>query len=421
MTTTVTRSTGTRSRLTLPPAGSFVAMAAAFAAFFIAAGAPTPLLPIYEAKWHFPASMVTVAFGVYAIALLLTLLIVGSLSDHIGRRPLLIGALALELVSMLVFLFSPSISWIIVARIIQGVATAAATSSFSAAILELAPGRRKPLAGVIAGLAPAAGIGVGALFAGVIAQFSSSAAATVWIILAAVMLIALVFAIFTPETATRKPGTIASLRPQVSVPPAARTVFAVTLPSLIAAWLVSALFLGLMPTILRLKFGIDSPVVSGLAAFAEQGAGGAAALALSKLRPQRLVFAGGLAIVAGIVLFIASIAATSLPLLWIGAIVGGAGLGGAFTGTIRSLVPLVGAQERAGLFAAIYLVSYLTFGVPVIVAGLFLSTVGVTAIALIFGAVTVVAAAAGVVTQLATARRTGLASKSCPTAEGKPR
>jgi MFS family permease len=411
MSTTLARGTGNPSRSALPPAASFVAMTAAFAAFFIAAGAPTPLLPIYEANWHFPASMVTVAFGVYAIALLLTLLIVGSLSDHIGRRPLLISALALELVSMLVFLVSPSISWIIAARVIQGIATAAATSSFSAAILELAPDKRKHLAGVIAGLAPAAGIGVGALFSGVIAQFSSSAAATVWIILAAVMLIALVFAIFTPETATRKPGAIASLRPQVSVPPAARGVFAVTLPSLIAAWLVSALFLGLMPTILRLKFGIGSPVVSGLAAFAEQGAGGAVAVALSGMKPQRLVFAGGFAIVAGIVLFIASITATSLPLLWIGAIVGGAGLGGAFTGTIRSLVPLVAAQERAGLFSSIYLVSYLTFGVPVIVAGLFLSTIGVTAIALIFGSVTVVAAAAWVVTQLATARHAGLAGK----------
>jgi len=411
MTTTVARSAGARSRSTLPTAASFVAMAAAFAAFFIAAGAPTPLLPIYEAKWNFPASMVTVAFGVYAIALLLTLLVVGSLSDHIGRRPLLISALALELVSMLVFLVSPSISWIIAARIIQGVATAAATSSFSAAILELAPDRRKHLAGVITGLAPAAGIGVGALFSGVIAQFSSSAAATVWIILAVVMLIALVFAILTPETASRKPGAIASLRPQVSVPPTARGIFAVTLPSLIAAWLVSALFLGLMPTILHLKFGIDSPAVSGLAAFAEQGAGGATAVALSRMRPQRLVFAGGFAIVIGIVLFIASIAATSLPLLWVGAVVGGAGLGGAFTGTIRSLVPLVEAHERAGLFSAIYLVSYLTFGVPVIVAGLFLSTAGITAIALTFGVVTVVAAATGVVTQLATARRTGLAGR----------
>src|SRR6202000_3034803 len=94
MTTTVTRSTGTRNRLTLPPAGSFVAMAAAFAAFFFAAGAPTPLLPIYEAKWHFPASMVTVAFGVYAIALLVTLLIIGSLLGPIQPRPPLLLRLA---------------------------------------------------------------------------------------------------------------------------------------------------------------------------------------------------------------------------------------------------------------------------------------------------------------------------------------
>jgi len=408
MSSTLARGTGTASRSALPPAASFAAMSAAFAAFFIAAGAPTPLLPIYEANWNFPASMVTVAFGVYAIALLATLLVVGSLSDHIGRRPLLIGALALELVSMLVFLVSPSIGWIIAARIIQGIATAAATSSFSAAILELAPDKRKHLAGVIAGLAPAAGIGVGALFSGVIAQFSSSAAATVWSILAAVMLIALVFAVFTPETVTRKPGAIASLRPHVSVPPAARKEFAVTLPSLIAAWLVSALFLGLMPTILRLKFSIDGPVVSGLAAFAEQGTGGAVALALSNMKPQRLVFGGGFAIVVGLALFISSITASSLPLLWIGAIVGGAGLGAAFTGTIRSLVPLVAAHERAGLFSAIYVVSYITFGVPVIVAGLFLSSTGVTAIALTFGAVTVAAAAAGVVTQLVTRRRTGI-------------
>ena len=109
MSITAVRSPAKRSRSSLPPAVSFAAMTAAFAAFFIAAGAPTPLLPIYEASWQFPTSLVTVAFGVYAIALMLTLLVVGSLSDHIGRRPLLIGALTLELVSMLVFLVSPSI------------------------------------------------------------------------------------------------------------------------------------------------------------------------------------------------------------------------------------------------------------------------------------------------------------------------
>ncbi len=86
------------------------------------------------------------------------------------------------------------------------------------------------------------------------------------------------------------------------------------------------------------------------------------------------------------------------------------------TRVIRSLVPLAGANERAGLFSAIYLVSYITFGIPVILAGLFLSTVGVTAIALTFGAVTVTvtvaAAGTGTVAQLATAHRTALTTNS---------
>lgn len=404
MSTTSAAETG-QTRRRLPTAVAFAAMAVAFAAFFIAAGAPTPLLPIYQSEWHFPASMVTVAFGVYAIALLLTLLVIGSLSDHVGRRPLLIGALALELVSMVVFLVAPNIGWIILARVLQGIATAAATSAFSAAVLELASEKRKHLAGVIAGLAPAGGIGVGALFSGIIAQYSSSAAFIVWLILVIVMVIAFVFSLVTPETASRTPGAAASLRPQVSVPPAARSTFVVTLPSLIGAWLVSALFLGLMPTILHLKFGIDSPLLGGLAAFAEQGAGATIALVFSRLKPRRLAYLGSFAIVAGGALFVISIVADSLPLLWIGAVVAGAGLGGAFTGTLRSLAPLASPHERAGLFSAIYLVSYLTFGIPVIVAGLFLSSVGVTGISVIFGIVTIVAALVGIAAQTATARR----------------
>ena len=75
-------------------------------------------------------------------------------------------------------------------------------------------------------------------------------------------------------------------------------------------------------------------------------------------------------------------------------------------------MPLAGAHERAGLFSAIYLVSYITFGIPVILAGLLLNTVGVTAIALTFGAVTVAAAATGTTAQIATARRTGPTTNS---------
>ena len=96
------------------PLAAFVGAALAFVGVTFAAGAPSPLFVLYQQEWGFPAWVLTVAFAIYAITLLVTLLIAGSLSDHIGRRPVLIGALALEVVSMLLFLFAQDIGWIIV-------------------------------------------------------------------------------------------------------------------------------------------------------------------------------------------------------------------------------------------------------------------------------------------------------------------
>src|SRR4051794_25337364 len=107
----------------IPRPIAFVAMSAALLSFFIAAGAPTPIFPLYERAWGFPPAMLTLAFGVYAVALIVALLVFGSLSDHVGRRPLLIAALVVELAAMAVFVLSPSIGWLIAGRVLQGLAT----------------------------------------------------------------------------------------------------------------------------------------------------------------------------------------------------------------------------------------------------------------------------------------------------------
>jgi len=59
---------------------------------------------------------------------------------------------------------------LIVVRIVQGVATGAASSALSAAVVELAPERRKKLGALMTGMAPVAGLGIGALFASALAQ-----------------------------------------------------------------------------------------------------------------------------------------------------------------------------------------------------------------------------------------------------------
>ncbi|MFJ1767329.1 MFS transporter [Amycolatopsis sp. NPDC088138] len=394
---------GTRKRFPrVSRATGFAGVSAAMVAILVAAGAPTPLLPIYEKEWGFAPWLLTLAFGVYALALLVAILVIGSLSDHIGRRPLMIGALGLELVAMLVFLFSPSIGWLIVARVIQGIATGAASSTLSAAVVELAPERHKKLGALMTGMAPLAGLGIGALFAGLLAQFVSGAAFAVWLVLVVVMALGTLFTAFTPETSTRKPGALASLVPRVSVPAQVRTLFVSTLPGTISAFMTMALFLGLVPIVLASVFAVKNPLVGALAAFVTFGAGTVVSAVTGAVRPHRLRVLGSGAMTIGAVLFVGSVGAGALPLVWAAAVLGGAGLGASFAGTTRGLVPEVKPHERAGLFAAIYLVAYLAMGLSAIVAGLFVDVVGVRAVAAGFGVVLAIAALAGVV---ATTRR----------------
>lgn len=376
----------------LPRSVGFVGISAAMVAILVAAGSPTPLLPIYEQQWGFAPWLLTLAFGVYAIALLVAILVIGSLSDHVGRRPLMIGALAVELVAMLLFLFASSIDWLIVARIVQGVATGAASSSLSAAVVELAPERRKKLGALMTGMAPLAGLGIGALFAGILA-----APTTVWLVLVVVMALGTVFTVLTPETSTRKPGALASLIPRLSVPAQVRGLFATTLPGMISAFMLMSLFLGLVPIVLAAVFRVDSPIVGALVAFVAFGAGTVVSALTSAVRPHRLRVVGAGAMAVGAVLFVGGVGLGAVGLVWAAAVFAGAGLGASFSGTTRGLVPEVKPHERAGLFAAIYLVAYLAMGVSAIVAGLFVGVVGVTAMAVGFGIVTAVVALVGVI------------------------
>ncbi|HUQ61486.1 MFS transporter, partial [Lentzea sp.] len=366
-----------------------------------AAGAPTPLLPIYQAQWGFAPWMLTLAFGVYAFALLVTIPVVGSLSDYVGRRPLMISSLALDLVAMVVFLLSPSIEWLIVARIVQGVATAAASSSLSAAVVELAPERHKKLGAQMTSMAPLAGLGIGALYSGLIAQFASDAAFAVWMVLVVIMALATLFAVFTPETATRKPGALASLIPRVSLPAQVRRLYATTVPGIVSAFMMMTLWMGLVPVVLVSVFHVRDPIVGALAAFVVFAVGTVVSAGTSAVRPHRLRLAGTSGMTAGAVVFVGSIGAHAPSLIWVSALLTGAGIGAAFAGTTRGLVPEVAPHERAGLFTAIYVVGYLGMGVSAIVAGLVAGVVGAAAMASGFGVATAVVGLVGVI---ATAR-----------------
>src|ERR1700684_3724441 len=82
-------------RAVLPREAAFWLVAGVFFLLFFAAAAPSPLYGIYQAQWRFSATTLTVVFAAYALLLLLTLLVCGSVSDYAGRRPVILAGLVL--------------------------------------------------------------------------------------------------------------------------------------------------------------------------------------------------------------------------------------------------------------------------------------------------------------------------------------
>src|SRR5580700_7899777 len=112
-------------------------LASLIVALLAASAAPTPLYAIYQARWHFTPITTTLVFGVYAVAVLASLLTLGKLSDHVGRRPVLLSALAVQAVSLLVFATAGGVPELLIARVIQGLATGAALGAIGAGLLDV--------------------------------------------------------------------------------------------------------------------------------------------------------------------------------------------------------------------------------------------------------------------------------------------
>jgi hypothetical protein len=119
------------------PGLTLLLLASIIVSFLAASSVPTPLYALYAAQWDFSPLATTVVFGAYALAVLASLLTFGKLSDHVGRRPVLLTALVLQAVAMVQFATAGGLETLLGARIVQGVATGALLGAAGAALLDL--------------------------------------------------------------------------------------------------------------------------------------------------------------------------------------------------------------------------------------------------------------------------------------------
>ncbi|MCA1824431.1 MAG: MFS transporter [Frankia sp.] len=380
---------------------SFWVLAVVLALFLFAASAPSPLYRVYAARWHFSSLTVTAVYAVYAAGALVGLLVTGRLSDHIGRRPVAIATVLVQIVGLAAFIAAHGLPLLYVGRVLQGLSTGTASGVFSAWLVDLQPPGRTGFGGVVSSVALLTGLGSGALGSGALVQYAPNPLRLVYWLLLALFVVALAALVFVPDVAPRTPGAVASLRPRVAVPREARRGFLALVPSVIAIWALGGFYLSLGPALAATLLRSDNRVAGGLVIAALMGAAAAASALARAVETTRLLTRGLPVLAIGVAVTLAGVAADSAALLYAGSALAGAGFGPAFAGVLRSTAALAPPDRRGELLATMFVVLYLSFGVPTVLAGLAASHYPLRDTTYVYGGIVVVLA---VITALATRR-----------------
>lgn len=332
--------------------------------------APTPLYAIYQQHWGFSPITVTVVFGVYAVAVLVSLLVFGRISDHVGRRPVLLVALIVQILAMVVFITAGDVDALLAARILQGASTGTAVGALGAGMLDIDPRR----GGFLNSFAPTMGTASGALASGLIVQYLPAPTHLVYAVLLGVFAVQALAVLAMNETVDRKRGALASIVPEFKLPRSARASVAIAAPVMFAVWALTGLYGALGPAIMRTLAHSASVVWGGLPLFVLAGFAGLSVVVLRSAGTRTMMLISIGTLTTGVVITLVSIAsgvggAPSVAGFFAGAAVAGFGFGSGFQGGIRLVVPQVRPHERAGVLSLLYVVCYVGLGVPAVIAG----------------------------------------------------
>ena len=217
-------------------------------------------------------------------------------------------------------------------------------------------------------------------------QYGPAPTQLVWWLLLGLFAAAFVLVALMSESGTMRPGALASLRPHLSVPRLARGAFGRAVPALVAVWALGGFYLSLGPNLAAELSRSHNLLWGGAVAFLLTGVGAAAALAVRNFRPAAVMLGGCLALMVGAGVSVAAIETGNAAVLLLSTGLAGLGFGPAFLGAYRTVVALAAPAERAGLIAAIFTVSYLSMGLPALIAGLLDTQVGLHGTALVYSA-----------------------------------
>ena len=348
---------------------------------------PTPLWSLYASRDGLSPLLVTVVFAAYALGVVASLFLAGHVSDWLGRRPVFMAALALNLVACAIFLTQTQLAGLIAARFLSGLGIGVATATATAWLVELHDGTDRR-GEVVAGAANLGGLGSGALVAGILAQSTSEPLTVPFLVYLAGLLVAVPLVWTTPETHPRV-RPLPAYRPQrVSVPAHARGRFFAATAASAVTFAVFGLLTSLAPRFLAGTLHHDSRALAGAVAFAAFATAAVAQVATPWSESRALLARAIPGVVLGLTLMTLAVwlPHPSLDIFLAGVLVGGAGCGLLFKGAIATVAAIATPEQRAEALAGLFLAGYLGLAGPIIGLGLLTQVLSPRSSLLVFAA-----------------------------------
>ncbi|MFV1599368.1 MULTISPECIES: MFS transporter [unclassified Phaeobacter] len=343
-----------------------------------------PLYDVYAAESDVGATAVTVAFAAYVGGLMPTLLLVGGLSDRIGRRVPIALALIFGDVATALLVQVPSWTSLVTARFLLGIGTGLATTAGTAYMTEIRGAERARSAALIVTSATSLGFGGGALATGIslgVQGPSLLPASYIALFVAAPVLAVLVLAL--PRVDTPKPVSVLRL----PVFPAGVWVFGAAMA---LAWSTTGMTIAVVPLELAAN---DLGGWTGLVIFLAIFVGFLCQPIARRMTNERALALGFVLIPLGFLVLLAGVWLKVLAFVLIGTCITSAASYGFTYLAALAEVSLHAPDDRARATAGLFVYAYFGFSLPVIASGALADRLGLLSAMIVFASVQIVVTA----------------------------
>lgn len=376
----------------------FLAASLALIATFAASAAPIPLYGVYRAAEGLSYTDLSLTAVAYFAGAVTALLVFGRLSNHLGRRPVVLLSLGLAGLASLVLLRVSGAAPLILGRILLGLACGLASSATAAFAQDNAPIDRAWMAPALVSTGPMLGLTLGALSSGFLVDASPWPRILPYVLVLVGLACSAALVAASHETVPLRSGVLASLRPRFALPVASRRLFPVAACTFVATWALGGFYQAFGPAMATDQLGSSSALIAALvfsSMMAPSALGGPLAAKRSPAFGQRVGMVAFALAVMGVIL---SLRAHAVVPFLLASAAAGVAQGVTLTGSIRGLLAHAALEERAGAFAVIFATSYTGAAIPSFLAGQASHWLGLQQVAIGYGGL---AALSAIITLLA--------------------